>query len=33
VVLRIKGEAMLLFADAAGGIDLEALADPPSAPR
>jgi hypothetical protein len=30
-VLRIKGEAMLLFGDAAGGIDLEALANPPRA--
>jgi hypothetical protein len=28
-VLRIKGKAMLLFGDVSGGIDLEALADPP----
>jgi hypothetical protein len=32
-LLRIKGEAIFLFADVTGGIDLEALANPPRAER
>lgn len=28
-MLQIKGKAMLLFADTAGGIDLRAVANPP----